>query len=78
MNKKLLKNIEWSIVICVVILITIGCIALYSATQNTEHDELIKQLVWLGVSIPIIIGIISIDYEFFMRFFYKNLIYRIV
>lgn len=68
MNKKLLKNIEWSIVICVVILITIGCIALYSATQNTEHDELIKQLVWLGVSIPIIIGIISIDYELIVKF----------
>ena len=68
MNKKLLKNIEWSILICVVILIAIGCIALYSATQSTEHDELIKQLVWLGVSIPIVIGIITIDYEVIIKF----------
>lgn len=68
LNKKLLKNIEWSILICVVILTTIGCVALYSATQSTEHDELIKQLVWLGVSIPIVIGIISIDYELIIKF----------
>jgi len=68
LNKKLLKNIEWSILICVVILITIGCIALYSATQSTEHDELIKQLVWLAVSIPVVIALISIDYELIVKF----------
>ena len=67
MNKRILKNIEWSILICVVILIAIGCIALYSATQSTEHDELIKQLIWLGISIPIVIAIISIDYELILK-----------
>lgn len=68
MNKKLLKNIEWSILICVTILIAIGCVALYSATQSTEHEELIKQLVWLGVSVPIVIGILSIDYGTIIKF----------
>lgn len=68
MSKKFLKNIEWSILICVGILIAIGCVALYSATQSTEHDELIKQLVWLGISIPIVIGIFSIDYELIIKF----------
>lgn len=67
MNKKFLKNIEWSILVCVVILITIGCISLFSATQNSEHDELIKQLIWLGISIPVVIFIISIDYELILK-----------
>lgn len=67
MNRKFLKNIEWSILICVIILITIGCIALYSATQSTEHDELIKQLIWLGISIPIMIIVISIDYDLIIK-----------
>lgn len=67
LNKKFLKNIEWSILICVAILITIGCIALYSATQSTEHDELIKQLIWLGISIPIMIAVICIDYELIVK-----------
>jgi rod shape determining protein RodA len=68
LNKKLLKNIEWPILICVMILIAIGCVALYSATQSTEHDELIKQLVWLGVSIPIVISVIVIDYDILIKF----------
>ena len=67
MNKKILKNIEWSILVCVVILIVIGCVALYSATQSTQHDELVKQLIWLGISIPIVIAIISIDYGLIIK-----------
>ena len=69
MNKKnIFKNIEWSILICVIILIIIGCIALFSATQSTEHEELIKQLIWLGISIPIIITVILVDYELIVKF----------
>lgn len=68
MNKRFFKNVEWSILICVVILISIGCVALYSATQNTGHDELIKQLIWLGISIPIVIAIIFIDYDLIIKF----------
>ena len=67
MNRKILKNIEWSIIVCVVILIAIGCVALYSATQSTEHDELIKQLIWLGISIPIVVAIIATDYEIIIK-----------
>lgn len=63
MRNKILKNIEWMILICVFILIIIGCIALYSATLNTGGDELKKQLIWLAVSIPIMIITIFIDYE---------------
>ena len=67
MNKKFLKNIEWSILVCVVILIAIGCIALYSSTQSTEFDELKKQLIWLAISIPIMVAIIAIDYELILK-----------
>ena len=63
MKNKILKNIEWMILICVFILIIIGCIALYSATLNSGSDELKKQLIWLAVSIPIMIITIFIDYE---------------
>ena len=67
MNKKFFKNVEWSILVCVIILIAIGCIALYSATQSTEHDELIKQLIWLGISIPVVFAVISIDYGLIIK-----------
>lgn len=68
MNKKLsFKDIEWSILICVIVLIVIGCVALYSATLNTDFDELRKQLIWLGISIPIMIAFVAIDYELIIK-----------
>lgn len=57
------RNIEWIIITCVSILITIGLVALYSATINSDGEELKKQLIWLAISIPIMICIMYIDYE---------------
>lgn len=63
MNKKILKNLDYGILICTIILLAIGLIALYSATQNTGYTEFKKQIIWICVSIPIMIIIIFIDYE---------------
>jgi len=38
MNKKMLKNLEWGVLICCVILLSIGLVALFSATQDTDYD----------------------------------------
>ena len=67
MKKRLLKNIDWGILICSVTLVIIGLIALMSATQNTEYEELKKQIQWLIICIPIVIFVISIDYELIAR-----------
>ncbi len=63
MKKRLSKNIEWSILVCTVLLMVIGLIALFSATQSTEYDEFKKQILWIGISIPFIIMFTLIDYE---------------
>ena len=63
MKKKILKNIEWGILICTLLLIGIGLVALYSSTQSSGFEELKKQIMWLIISIPIVILIISLDYE---------------
>ena len=63
MKKKIFKNIEWGILICTILLIFIGLVALFSATQNSNYDELKKQIIWLCISIPIFIVILLIDYE---------------
>lgn len=67
MNKKLLKNIEWGILICAVILLGIGIIALFSATQDDSLEEFNKQILWAAVSIPIMIIVIFIDYNFIAK-----------
>lgn len=63
MKNKFVKNIEWSILICCLILLLIGMIALYSATQDNGNAELKKQIVWATVSIPIMFIVMVIDYN---------------
>jgi len=63
MKKKILKNVEWGILICCLILLIIGMIALFSATKDSNYDEFKKQVLWTCISIPIMIVIIFIDYN---------------
>ena len=67
MNKKMLKNIEWGILICCLILLGIGIVALFSATQNTVTVEYRKQIIWALISIPIMIIVVFIDYNFIAK-----------
>ena len=68
MNKRILKNIDWSILICVLILTVIGLVALYSATINDDLHEFKKQCTWISISIPVMIVILFIDYNIISRF----------
>lgn len=67
MNKKLLKNIEWGILICSIILLCIGLVALFSATRDEEYSDFKKQVLWAFISIPIIIIVIFFDYNLLAR-----------
>ena len=68
MKSRILKNIEWGILICCIALLIIGCISLYSATQESDYDELKRQMMWALISIPIMIVVIFIDYNVIARF----------
>jgi len=63
MNKRNIKNIEWGILICSILLFAIGCTALFSATEGTEHAELFKQLQWFGICVPLVVVLTIIDYK---------------
>ncbi len=67
MNRKMLKNIEWGILICCLILLCIGIVALFSATQEDNNEEFKKQILWAMISIPIMIIVICIDYNLIAR-----------
>lgn len=67
MKRKILKNIEWGILVCTILLIAIGLVALTSATQNLDYDELKRQIMWVCISIPVMIVILFIDYEFIVK-----------
>ncbi len=81
MKKKFFKNMEWGILICSVLLLAIGMVALFSATQNSNYDEFIKQGVWALVSIPAIMVFMLVDYDFLAKlspFFYGIFIILLV
>lgn len=63
MQKKMFKNFEWGILICTIILLAIGLVALFSATQNSDYEEFKKQIMWIGISIPVIVVVFLVDYE---------------
>ncbi len=67
MRKRELKNIEWSILIVAIILCVIGLVALFSATQEAEHDEFNKQCVWFGISLVTMVIVMFIDYDLIVK-----------
>ena len=67
MRKRELKNIEWGVLVAVIILCVIGLIALFSATQETEHDEFNKQCIWLVISLIIMVVTMLIDYDLIVK-----------
>lgn len=80
MRKKILKNIDWGLFICSIILCIIGMVALFSATQESGYDSLERQLIWFVISIPIVFILIFIDYETIAKvspIFYRNFYYII-
>lgn len=75
MRKKILKNIDWGVFVCSIILCFIGMVALFSATQESGYYDLEKQFIWFLVSMPIIFALIFIDYETIAKIspiFYRN------
>ena len=81
MKKKFLKNVEWGILICSIVLLIIGLIALFSSTQETSYSEFKKQIIWFFVSIPIIIAVMVIDYNTIAKaspFFYAIFILLLI
>jgi rod shape determining protein RodA len=67
MRKREFKNIEWSLLIVAIILCCVGLVALFSATQETEHDEFNKQIIWLVVSLIIMVLVMLVDYDFIVK-----------
>ena len=68
MNLNIFKKIDKGIIIYTIILLLIGLIALYSATNGTEHQEFKKQIIWIIIGIPVFLFFVFIDYRIISRF----------
>ena len=67
MKNRILKNMEWGILINALILCAVGFGALYSATHSDGYGELKKQMISFAISIVIMIIVMFIDYEVLLK-----------
>ena len=75
MRKRILKNIDWGIFICAILLCVIGMVALFSSTHDDGYDSFKKQIIWFVISIPVVFMFVYIDYERIVKIspiFYRN------
>ena len=67
MKKRILKNMEWWIVIWGIALSIIGVIALFSATSETNYNEFTKQIIWIAISLVAMFIVMLIDYNLLVK-----------
>lgn len=67
MKNKIFKNMEWWIFISAILLCMVGFVALYSATQSDNFEDLKKQIIWFSISIVIMIIMVLVDYQVWVK-----------
>ena len=67
MKNKIFKNMEWWIFISAILLCIVGFVALYSATQSDNFEDLKKQIIWFSISIVIMIIMVLVDYQVWVK-----------
>ena len=76
MKQSLVKNIDWWSVLCYLLLVSIGWVAIFSTTYNEVNATSIfdinqfygKQMLFIGLSFILIAFILAIDSKFFENF----------
>ncbi len=71
-NSNILKQIDWVTVFIYILLVFFGWINIYAAVYDDNHQSIFdisqrygKQLIWIGASLFLIIGIFIINHKFY-------------
>lgn len=68
MIKKFFENLDYKLIIIVLVLAGIGCVALYSAASGDIHgSEFVKQIMWIGIGLGVMITTSMINYEIYQK-----------
>lgn len=74
-DKKLLKNLDKSIIVITFLISIIGIISIFSANQSVNstsisYSDAIKQIAWIAVSVIICYFVLSVDYSYIANLSY--------
>lgn len=72
MERRLLKNLDWSLLIAFLALVGVGLMAVASATQvrledRSTWDFVVKQVTWLVLALPVLALVVALDYHLLAR-----------
>ncbi len=71
-DRRLVDNFDWGILLVAVALSLIGVLTIYSATRPVldavQKTFFMRQLYWIALSLIIFFIVVSIDYRWFMKF----------
>ncbi|MGG8497273.1 rod shape-determining protein RodA [Tenacibaculum sp. TC6] len=81
-RNNIFADIDWILIILYVLLVIFGWINIYAASSNENSREIFnfstrygKQLIWIGLSVPIIIFVLFFNSKFYEKF--SSLLYLI-
>ena len=69
---KILKSFDYFLCLCVLVLVTIGILFIYSSGINSEginvSREYVKQIIWASIGVVLMILMTAYDYRHFSRY----------
>lgn len=76
--KKILKSVDYMLIIISIILFGIGIVALYSANGGVNGDttEVSKQFIWFGIGVLSMVVVLFIDYDILRKILDTNICYN--
>ena len=81
-DRRLLNNFDWSILLLAVTLSLVGVMTIYSATrplfESVQKPFYLRQLYWIILSLITFILMISIDYRWFTKYGYLIFVFGII
>lgn len=81
-DRRLLKNFDWSLLVIAFVLSLLGVMTIYSGTRpvlDTEQQSFyLKQFYWIVLSLIFFFLVVSIDYRWFIKFAYLVFVIGII
>ncbi len=81
-NKSIFKEIDWVLIGIYFLFLLLGWVAIYAVTSHFGSDEIFdfstkhgKQLLWIGVNIPVIFVVLALEPKFYER--YSSIFYLV-
>ncbi|OGD14894.1 MAG: rod shape-determining protein RodA [Candidatus Aminicenantes bacterium RBG_16_66_30] len=65
-DRRLVQEIDWVILALVILQALIGVFFIYSSSHFLAGNYHVRQLIWLGISLAVLVFVVAIDYKFFV------------